>query len=90
MLVTGRQIAAARAILSWSQPALAASSGVSLPTIRRIEATPGIPSSARRNVLAIIRALEAGGVSFVRTEDTIGIVTFLPTPRGGDEDQVPG
>lgn len=65
MMITGGQIRMARAALQWSQGDLSANSGVSRTTIQRIEADDGPPSSSR-NVEAIQKALEAGGVEFSR------------------------
>lgn len=60
-----RQIKAARALLSWSQEDLAERSGVSVPTIARLEATDG-PIGGRRSTAAAIRAaLEQAGVAFL-------------------------
>ena len=57
------QIRAARAMLGWSQPALAEAAGLSVPTIKRAEADQGIKvSEAARE--AIRRAIEKAGVEF--------------------------
>jgi predicted transcriptional regulator len=60
-----RQVKAARALLAWSQDDLASASGLSNPTIARLEATDG-PIGGRADTVAAIRAaLEAAGVIFV-------------------------
>ena len=62
-----RQVKAARALLGWSQTELACRSGVSEPTIKRLEAIDsheqigGRPETGQ----AIQRALEVAGVIFV-------------------------
>ena len=63
-LKTRAQLRAARALLEWSQVALAAKSGVSLPTIKRLE--PGNePIRVRVDVLERLnQALVAAGVEF--------------------------
>ena len=58
-------IRAARGALSWSQVELAAHSGVSTPTIARIEAC--LISPKMETVSKIFRALEEGGVYFAWT-----------------------
>jgi transcriptional regulator with XRE-family HTH domain len=59
-----RQIKAARALLGWSQEDLASKSGVSYPTIARLEAADG-PIGGRSDTATKIRsALEAAGVEF--------------------------
>ncbi|HMO09164.1 MAG TPA: helix-turn-helix transcriptional regulator [Paracoccaceae bacterium] len=56
---------AARALLAWSQADLAAASGVSVPTIARLEAADG-PIGGRAGTGDAIRAaLEAAGVDFI-------------------------
>ena len=62
---TGRQVAAARALLGIGQAELAASAKVSAPTLRRVEASEGIPSGMANNLAAIRAALEAAGVEFI-------------------------
>ncbi|MER9936505.1 transcriptional regulator [Mesorhizobium sp. M0088] len=63
--ITGRQIAAARALAGIGQADLAASSSVSIPTLRRMEASAGAAAGLPNNVAAVRRALEAAGVIFV-------------------------
>jgi predicted transcriptional regulator len=63
--VSIRQLKAARALLAWSQERLAAEAGVSIPTIKRLEAQDG-PLGGRSETGARIRsALEKGGVQFI-------------------------
>lgn len=60
-----RQVKAARALLSWSQEDLAEASGVSVPTIARLEASDG-PLGGRSSTVAAIRsALEDAGIEFM-------------------------
>lgn len=60
-----RQVKAARALLAWSQNDLAQASGVSYPTIARLEKDDG-PLKGRATTAAAIRtALEAAGVEFI-------------------------
>jgi len=60
-----RQVKAARALLAWSQEDLAAASGVSIPTIARLEASDGPVGGRAATVTAIRAALEAAGVEFI-------------------------
>jgi transcriptional regulator with XRE-family HTH domain len=63
--VSVRQIKAARALLAWSQEELAAAAKVSIPTIKRLEATDG-PLGGRSDTIAKIRAaLMLAGVEFI-------------------------
>jgi transcriptional regulator with XRE-family HTH domain len=71
-MLTAMQIRAARALLGWSQPALAKASGVSLPTIVRMESQAGPGRSAAANVDAVQRALEGAGVVFLAADPVAG------------------
>ncbi|WP_282608431.1 helix-turn-helix domain-containing protein [Pelagibius sp. Alg239-R121] len=55
---------AARALLKWSIADLAERSGVSVPTIQRMESR-GTGSSTAVNVDVIRRALETAGIEFI-------------------------
>lgn len=68
-MLTAAQIRAARAMLGWSQPALAKESGVSLPTIVRMESRLGPGRSSAANVDSVRRALEKAGVLFLEADD---------------------
>ena len=69
-MITGSQIRAAKAILDWSGDALAKKAGVSLSSIRRVEAADDVPKNVSVNtILNIQRALEQGGVEFIGTPD---------------------
>ncbi len=62
--ITGRQIAAARALLGLDQTTLAKAANVSLATLRRMEASLGVVVGYPNNVEAVRRALEAAGAVF--------------------------
>lgn len=64
-LVSIRQIKAARALAGLSQSDLASASGVSLPTIKRLEAQDGDMGGRPATVAAIRAALESAGVVFL-------------------------
>jgi transcriptional regulator with XRE-family HTH domain len=68
-MLTSAQIRAARALVSWSQPALAKASGLSLPTIVRMESAAGPGRSSAANVEAVRKALESAGVLFIEADD---------------------
>ncbi|MFN4125257.1 helix-turn-helix domain-containing protein [Pannonibacter indicus] len=63
--VSVRQVKAARALLDWSQSDLALRSGVSEPTIKRIEASDGPLGGRSDTVGKIISALQQAGIIFV-------------------------
>ncbi len=64
-MITAAQIRAARALLRWSGRKLSEMSGVSPPTIQRMETADGVPASLSKNLEAIERALEKAGVQFI-------------------------
>ena len=66
--VTGRQLAAGRVLAGFSQQKIADDARVSIATLRRIEATVGVPGAMPNNVDAVKRALEALGIEFTFDE----------------------
>lgn len=64
-MVESEQIRAARAFVNWSQTQLAEMSGVSLPTIKRMEKDTG--GSNFGNVKKVREALEEAGIIFTPT-----------------------
>jgi transcriptional regulator with XRE-family HTH domain len=62
--ITIEQLRAARALLGWSQTQLAEGAGMSLPTIKRVEAGSG-PRVSEEARLKLRRTLESGGVEFI-------------------------
>ncbi len=63
--VSIRQIKAARALAGWSQDDLAEKSGVSLPTIKRLESADGDVGGRPETGDALVSALEKAGVEFI-------------------------
>jgi predicted transcriptional regulator len=64
-LITIRQVKAARALLGWSQSDLADNSGVSEPTIARLESADGDLGGRKETAEKIKTAIEKGGVEFI-------------------------
>ena len=64
--VSTEQIKAARALLGWSQRALAEASGISIPTIKRLEAVPGPLGGRADTISALISTLERSGIEFIK------------------------
>ena len=63
--VSIEQVKAARALLRLSQTDLAKLSGISIPTIKRLEASTGTIGGRDGTTTAIRNALEAAGVEFI-------------------------
>jgi hypothetical protein len=52
-------------LLRWDQQELADASGISLPSIKRLETQPGPLSAQERTLTELRRALEKAGVEFI-------------------------
>jgi hypothetical protein len=63
--ITGRQIAAGRALARMEQAELANAANISVATLRRMEASEGPVPGMANNVAAIRAALESAGVEFI-------------------------
>jgi predicted transcriptional regulator len=63
--VSIRQVKAARALLGWSQDDLAKHSGVSAPTVKRLEAAEGDIGGRAETGEALVAALQEAGVEFI-------------------------
>ena len=79
-MVTVEQLRAARGLLGWSQSELASRAGLSLPTVKRLEAGfgPRVSDEARKKLQ---QAIEAAGIEFI-AENGGGLgVRFRAKPR---------
>ena len=74
-MISSDQIRAAKALLRWSGEELANRAGVSLSTVRRVEASIGVPEAQNmKTIVAIKKALEQAGVEFIGSpEDRPGV-----------------
>jgi transcriptional regulator with XRE-family HTH domain len=64
-LLTAAQLKAARALVGMEQKALSQASGVSLPTIQRMEASNGTVRGVIESLTKVMAALEAAGIEFI-------------------------
>lgn len=79
-MISSVQLRAARTLLGWSQKDLADVSGLSLPTIQRME-TLGLHRSSAGNVDKVQRALETAGIEFIN-DDAPGVRLRRPQSSG--------
>ncbi len=79
--VTTGQIKAARALLGWSQSDLAAASGLSTPTIKRIEATGGDLGGRPDTAARVVATLEKAGAEFIAGDSGGGVGVRLRQGR---------
>ncbi|WP_439399902.1 helix-turn-helix domain-containing protein [Bradyrhizobium sp. PMVTL-01] len=64
-MISVRQLKAARVLLAWSQGDLAQASGISEPTIARLESTDGPVRGRPDTAAALVGALVKAGVEFI-------------------------
>ena len=64
-MMTAAQLRAARELVGMDQKDLAAASGLSLPTIQRMEASDGVIRGNVDSLMKLIAALDAAGVELI-------------------------
>ncbi|MCJ7995906.1 helix-turn-helix transcriptional regulator [Rhizobium cremeum] len=64
-MITGRQIAAARALAGIGQKELAEAANISVPTLKRMEASDGTVGGLKNNIAAVKAAIEKAGITFI-------------------------
>lgn len=64
-MITAAQMRAARALLGIDQRTLAAQSGLSVPTIQRMEASNGVVRGNVDSLMKLVGALEAAGIELI-------------------------
>jgi transcriptional regulator with XRE-family HTH domain len=74
-MITAAQLRASRALLGIDQRKLAELSGLSLPTIQRMEASDGVVRGNVDSLMKLVAALDAAGIDLISDN--------APSPRGG-------
>jgi transcriptional regulator with XRE-family HTH domain len=69
-MITAAQLRAARALLGIDQRKLAELSGLSLPTIQRMEASDGVIRGNVDSLMKLVAALDAGGIELIADHAT--------------------
>jgi transcriptional regulator with XRE-family HTH domain len=64
-MITGAQMRAARALLGIDQRELALRSGLSLPTIQRMETSDGVVRGNVDSLMKLVDALAANGIELI-------------------------
>jgi len=64
-MITGAQMRAARALLGIDQRELAQRSGLSLPTIQRMESSDGVIRGNVDSLMKLVEALGAAGIELI-------------------------
>jgi transcriptional regulator with XRE-family HTH domain len=88
LLLTSELIRAARALLRWDQEELARASGISLPTIKRLESIRGALAAHNSTVAALRRALESAGIEFI--DGTAPGLRLWPTDKASSRERAGG
>lgn len=74
-MITGAQMRAARALLGIDQKTLAELSGLSVPTIQRMEASSGNVRGVVGSLTKVVEALDGAGIEIIGEG--------APSPAGG-------
>ncbi len=64
-MISGGQMRAARALLGIDQRQLAGLAGLSVPTIQRMEASPGTVRGVVESLTRVVAALDAAGIELI-------------------------
>ena len=69
-MITAAQLRAARALLGIDQRKLAELSGLSLPTIQRMEGSEGVIRGNVDSLMKLVSALDSGGIELISDNAT--------------------
>ena len=91
-MITAAQIRAARALLGVDQRSLAALTGLSLPTIQRMEASDGVIRSNVDSLMKLVAGLESAGIVLIGEGAASpgggrGVRLMRPPAAGNDDGQ---
>jgi transcriptional regulator with XRE-family HTH domain len=84
--ISGRQIAAARALIGFSQREPASKAKISTSTLIRMEAKFGEAVGLINNIAAVCAVLESTGIEFTNGDEP---VRLKKTPRGDPDASIP-
>ena len=85
--ISGRQIAAARALLGMSKWELAKKAKISTPALIRMEANFGEAVGLINNIASVRATLEVAGIEFINGDEP-GII-LRKAPRGDPDESIP-
>lgn len=72
MEISSEQVRAARALIRWEQKDLAEASGISLPSIKRLEGQKGPLAAHEKTNNALLAAFASAGVTFLAEGEKTG------------------
>lgn len=82
-MITGVQIRAARAILSWTAAEVADRAGLRRETVQRLEKHEDVPPSRSQSLKNLKRVFEEAGIEFIEGDDHKGPGVRLARPLVG-------
>jgi len=90
IVINGRHVRAARALLGWTQEELSARAKVALGTVKRMEGFDG-PVGARTDTLRrIVAVFEKAGIEFLNDDRPgVRLLKLDPKRKGPPEDRKP-
>ena len=68
-MITGSQLRAARALLNLDRRSLAELSGLSLPTIQRMESAEDVVGGSVESLMKVINALKSAGIELIGDDE---------------------
>jgi transcriptional regulator with XRE-family HTH domain len=68
-IITSSQLRAARSVLGWSVAHIADETGIGTATLKRYEASSGVPKSRKGHLDTLRKMYEAAGIEFIGTPD---------------------
>ena len=77
-MITSAQLRAARALLGVDQRELAMMSGLSLPTVQRMEASGGVIRGNVDSLMKLVSALDAAGIELIAVSKTFPAEAIEP------------
>jgi transcriptional regulator with XRE-family HTH domain len=94
-MITAAQMRAARALLRIDQRTLAELSGISLPTVQRMEASEGVVRGNVDSLMKLVGALQAAGIELIAegaasTQGGRGVRLTTPAPMSRRSRAPPG
>ncbi|MCQ1766147.1 helix-turn-helix domain-containing protein [Neorhizobium galegae] len=81
-MLTSEQMRAARSLLRWEQTELAENSGISVETIRRLEAMTGELKGRYETIQSVKNAFESAGLEFIDPPETVATLNRKERYRG--------
>ncbi len=90
MEITAEQIKSARAALGLTTKSVSDATDIGLATLKRYEASTGVPKSRKGHLAALRQFFEASGIEFIGTAEEGPGIRLWKEGRRSAEDAAPG